>query len=634
MPDSFKLNIDTTSWRGKRTFTLLGVDLDPVTAFIDVWSAWRRDPERCDRLHFVAQTSLESLGSPDALAVPADASGLISELISELSSHLADAWPMHVAGVHRLEFDAGRVVLTLAIGAIEPMLSKLWLRADAFYLRIDEHDAAVPWLCKALARLAGEHATVRATRHPLLRRSLENAGFVCDEPPAHDVYNGPLNNISPSSIDTLSARFAPRWRVRRHEPPVPERAAIERNPAAREAIVVGGGLAGCAITERLAARGWRVTLIERHDGVAQDASGNPAGVFHPIVWRDDSVAARLTRAGFLHALRRWSALERSGHDLGRSTEGLLQIADTPEDASALAHAIARFGYPDDYVMAVDQAEASRIAGTAVSRGGWFFPHGGAISPAALCAAQCAAAGDRLTRRFNTEVARLQSDGETWIAFDTHGLEIARAPVVVIANAGDAQRLAHLHGDPTRGVRGQLTLLGASPLDGLRVPVVGEGYAVPFGAHHVAHRTLIGATYDIDDADRQMRPDGHIENLERVMRMLPALGAREPSIVFDGRVAFRSVTSDRMPMIGALVDEPAARADAAKLSGAWPLDLPRAPGLYGAFAFGSRGLVWSALGAELIAAQIEGEPWPIERDLAEAIDPGRFLLRALRHGEFG
>ena len=89
----------------------------------------------------------------------------------------------------------------------------------------------------------------------------------------------------------------------------------------------------------------------------------------------------------------------------------------------------------------------------------------------------------------------------------------------------------------------------------------------------------------------------------------------------------------MPMIGQLADEAAARADANRLSGAWPLDLPRATGLYGAFAFGSRGLVWSALGAELIASQIEGEPWPIERELAEALDPARFLLRALRHGEF-
>ena len=61
------------------------------------------------------------------------------------------------------------------------------------------------------------------------------------------------------------------------------------------------------------------------------------------------------------------------------------------------------------------------------------------------------------------------------------------------------------------------------------------------------------------------------------------------------------------------------------------DLPHTDGLYGAFAYGSRGLVWAALGAELIASQLEGEPWPLERDLAEDIDPARFLLRALRQG---
>ena len=119
-----------------------------------------------------------------------------------------------------------------------------------------------------------------------------------------------------------------------------------------------------------------------------------------------------------------------------------------------------------------------------------------------------------------------------------------------------------------------------------------------------------------------------------MNPLPALGGFKPKPEsMRGRVAFRSVTSDRLPMIGSIADETIARANAAALSGAWPLDLPRAEGLYGAFAFGSRGLIWATLAAELIASQIEGEPWPIERDLAEALDPARFLLRALRHGEF-
>lgn len=102
----------------------------------------------------------------------------------------------------------------------------------------------------------------------------------------------------------------------------------------------------------------------------------------------------------------------------------------------------------------------------------------------------------------------------------------------------------------------------------------------------------------------------------------------------GRVGFRCVASDRLPLVGALPDEAATAERRHALRGAHARDLPHAPGLYGAFAFGSRGLVWASLAAELIACQLEGEPWPIERDLAETIDPSRFLLRALRHGKLG
>ncbi|MFM0734878.1 bifunctional tRNA (5-methylaminomethyl-2-thiouridine)(34)-methyltransferase MnmD/FAD-dependent 5-carboxymethylaminomethyl-2-thiouridine(34) oxidoreductase MnmC [Paraburkholderia sediminicola] len=602
-------------WQGRRVFTVLETGFGMGINFLMTWSAWRDDPARCERLHFVS-TEKHPFTQADLQNVYA--ATISDPAIAALAQTLASAWPMLVPGTHRLEFEDGRIVLTLVFGDAGETLPNLRLRADAFYLDgfapAKNPEIWTPAIFKALARMAGEGATFSTyTSAGDIKRALTQCGFEYRKVDGFGWKRA-----------MLVGHFAPRWRVRRYEPPAP----LEVDE--RHAIVIGAGLAGCAVIERLAARGWRVTSLERHAAVAQDASGNPAGVFHPMISRDDSVASRVTRAGFLYTLRRWAALERRGHRVLRSGPGLLQIAADDEEARSMSQAIAAFGYPSEYVTPVSLSEAQKLAGIPLARSGWLFPHGGWIDPASLCAAQCAAAGDLLERRFGVDVARLERSGNQWTVFDAEGQAVARAPVVIVASAHDAARIAGLRHAPTRSIRGQLTLLPPGAVPSLGMPVIGEGYAVPL-ADGV---TLTGATYELDDPDTSLRPDGHLENLERVAQMLPAFdGIVDPSqaAALAGRVAFRCVTSDRMPMIGNVADEAASTRDAERLRGAWPLDLPRVDGLYSAFAYGSRGLVWAALGAELIASQIEGEPWPIERELAEDIDPARFLLRALRQG---
>ncbi|MEC5407363.1 bifunctional tRNA (5-methylaminomethyl-2-thiouridine)(34)-methyltransferase MnmD/FAD-dependent 5-carboxymethylaminomethyl-2-thiouridine(34) oxidoreductase MnmC [Paraburkholderia sp. MPAMCS5] len=605
-------------WQGRRIFTVLETGFGMGINFLMTWAAWRADPARCERLHFVSTEK-----HPFTLADlrRAYAASLVDPAIAALGEALASEWPMLVPGTHRLEFDEGRVVLTLVFGDALQSLPALRLRADAFYLDgfapAKNPELWTPAIFKSLARLAGEGATFATySSAGEIKRALTQCGFEYRKVEGFGWKRA-----------MLVGHFAPRWRVRRHEPPAPlgPFAAHERH-----AVVIGAGLAGCAVIERLAARGWRITSLERHASVAQEASGNPAGVFHPMISRDDSVASRVTRAGFLYALRRWAALERQGHAPLRGRPGLLQIAEHDDEARAMREAIAALGYPPEFVTPVSADDARQLAGTPLARGGWLFPHGGWIDPSTLCAAQCAAAGDKLDRRFGVQVARIERSGDQWRVFDTAGDEVARAPVVIVASAHDAARIAGLLHTPTRSIRGQLTLLPPGAAPSLDVPVIGEGYAIrlPDGV------TLTGATYELDDTGTALRRAGHLENLERVAQMLPGFAQVashvDPS-TFAGRVAFRCVTSDRLPMIGNLADEALATREAQRLRGAWPLDLPRVEGLYGAFAYGSRGLVWAALGAELIASQIEGEPWPLERDLAEDIDPARFLLRALRQG---
>ena len=636
-------------WQHRDRFAILQTGFGAGLDFLATWAAWQNDPLRCERLHFVV---LEP--SPPHTTALQQTLGAVAldPLLRELALHLCAQWPTLLLGTQRLEFAAGRVVLTLVFGELLSTLPTLAMRADAFYLDAaldsnsyppvdplisnplaDARTVQGPFLLRGLTRLAAQNATlVATTMHAGLRKRLREYGFEITS--AHDNDNGNSNGKGDgggggggnSDDGRIVASFAPRFRVRRHEPPAP---FSEISPdATRDAIVIGGGLAGCALVERLASRGWQVILIERQAAAAQDASGNPAGVFHPIVTSDDSFAARLSRAGFLYALRRWSDLRDRGASFSWHPEGLFVAAQNEEEFAAMRATLERLALPDSYVKLVSREQAALQIGVTPAFGGWLFACGGWLDPAALCKAQLDAAGARLKRHFGRVAQRLEQRGERWHVIDPHGASIADASVVVVASAVDAQRLLGSRHLPLSAIRGQITVLPLS-CDAAHLapemPLIGDGYLVRLNSGSL----MTGASYDLDDIDPELRWNSQRENLDRLAQLVPASRSHFNSATLAGRVGLRCVTSDRMPVIGPVADEAAALALASTLNGAHLADIPRIRGLYAATAYGSRGLTWAALGAELIASQLDGEPWPIDRKLADGVDPARFLLRVLR-----
>ena len=86
----------------------------------------------------------------------------------------------------------------------------------------------------------------------------------------------------------------------------------------------------------------------------------------------------------------------------------------------------------------------------------------------------------------------------------------------------------------------------------------------------------------------------------------------------------------MPIAGALPLArlpPGQRMDQARL-------LPRQEGLFVLTALGARGLTLAPLLGRLVAAQALGLPWPLEQDLADAVDPARWLVREARAASGG
>ena len=534
-------------WAGRARFVIFETGFGLGLNFLVTLQAWRRDPARCRRLHFV---SIEK--HPFHVADLRTAHLAYPEVRDE-AAELHARWPVLVPGMHRLEF--GDVVLTVVFGDVRA-LRDLRLSADAFYLDgfapAKNPDMWTPQVMRSLSRLAAPGATAATWSVASgVRAALEECGFASEKRAGYG-----------EKREMLVAR---NLRTDNAHPSI-----------TRHAAVIGAGLAGAAVCERLCARGWDVELYERHAGPAQEASGNHAGAFHPIVTPDDSIFARLARAAFLYSL---SQFKRYGARWDPC--GVLQLArDAKEEASQRA-SIAALALPPQYAQYVTREEASTHAGVPLQAAGLWFPQAGWIKPESLVRAQLDACGGRLTTRYGAELSSLPD-----------------APVVILANSADAPKLHPVPHLRLRRVRGQLTYLA---MEGPRVVVLRGGMVLP----PVEGTCVIGASYDIDDDAAGPRAESDAGNLERLQKILGAEVniPREPQ---GSRVAFRSVTPDRLPVAGRLAD-----------------------GVFGAFAYGSRGLIWSALAAELIASQLEGEPLPLEGKLADALDPARFARRAAR-----
>lgn len=588
-------------WQGRDRFVILETGFGLGNNFLATWQAWRDDPQRSARLVFVS-IEAHPLTRDDLARAHA------ATPVPELAAALQRAWPPLTPNLHLLTFDDDRVHLMLALGDVQAWLPELVARVDAYDL-----DGYAParnprmWdqrVCKALGRLAAPQATLATwSAASALRAHLRTAGF--------EVKRGAGAG---GKRDITLGRYAP-VHVPRRAAARPDGAAS--SSAARHAVVVGAGLAGCATAWALAEQGWHCTLLDRQAHIAAEASGNPGGLFHGVVHAQDGVHARFNRAASLMAAQAVRvAIEH--HGVAGAVDGLLRL----DDEEAQARRRDALPWPADYVMPLTASEASARAGIVLARPAWFYPQGGWVDPAGLARAYLERAGARVETRLDVDVRTLRRGNDRWHVLDARGATVAEAPVVVLANGAMTLPLLGRPDWPMETLRGQLSLMPATrlPTPMPRLPIAGAGYLLPPLPDGSA---LFGATSHAEDNAATLREEDHRANLAQLERLLgQAVDADVATL--SGRVAWRFSASDRLPVIGAVPDEAAtgSRLDQ-------PRFVPRVPGLYVHTALGSRGITWSTLGARVIAALIADAPVPLEASLIDAVDPARFVSRRAR-----
>ena len=594
-----------------RTFTIGETGFGTGLNFLVTLAAWRHHAPATAWLHYL---------SVEKHPLDVTTLALVHSRWPELARDaqmLRDVYPPRVTGLHQRQLPGGRVTLTLLFGEAEAMLAATTARVDAWYLDgfAPARNPAMwtPALFDQVARLTRPGGTLATyTAAGAVRRGLEAAGFVIHKRAGHGGKRNMLTGRLATTPTSPLPDSTPPW----------FRPACSTVPEQREAVVIGGGIAGASVAHVLAERGWRVTLVEKQDQVAAAASGNPSGVVLPRLSADMDRQSRFYLSAFLHSTAWLNRLAARCPDLSWQPGGVLQLLD--EDRKAQ---LGQLDLPAMILEPVDQAAASERAGIPVSSGGVIFPLGGWLSPPRLCQALLADQAGRITVHTGREIVRLERDGPLWEMEDSRG-EMISAPVVVLATGQAVTRFEPALEWELDAVRGQLTCLQSSPGTNLKLPVCYDGYVIPaFEGQH-----CVGATYQRNDPTLEPRAEDDRSNLTALAQAVPAFAGATPN---GGRVAFRTSSPDHLPVIGAVPDSGFYRRAYADLRHGRPVHRYEAaryrPGLFVSTAHGSRGLVTAPFAAALITACIEAEPLPLETELLDVVHPARFLIRKLKRG---
>ncbi|MDH5258794.1 MAG: bifunctional tRNA (5-methylaminomethyl-2-thiouridine)(34)-methyltransferase MnmD/FAD-dependent 5-carboxymethylaminomethyl-2-thiouridine(34) oxidoreductase MnmC, partial [Gammaproteobacteria bacterium] len=536
---------------------------------------------------------------------------------SSLSDILLSQYPGNTPGYHQIQFPEVNITLILMIGDITLMLDNMLAKMDAWYL-----DGFAPsknpdmWsaeICKKISSLSHIGTTFSTfTAAGFVRRNLQTAGFNVKKTSG---FGKKREMLSGEVISPEKNQIIPPWYKLRKN-------TFSASRKKLTVVIIGGGVAGLSCAMALAKKDIKTVLIESSDKLGSGASGNPAGIVMPRINADLDSVSRFYINCFETAVHSYNLLKNEFSELQWSQNSVLQF-ESPERLEK----ISRLSLPDSLLSIVDKNTASFLAGVKLEKDAIYFPQAGVINPSQLCETMALKAGNYLQVIFNKTVDRLEKDDSSWVVIGEDNNEIHRAENVIIANAFDAARLLNTTSLTVRSERGQLSYLPTSDKSkSLKAGLCGDAYIIP--PQNSVH--VIGATYG--DTTPVIKPDDHIKNWQGANSLLVD-SLTDAGSISTGRVSFRAVTQDHLPVVGPAVDEAFYNLNYAELHHGKPqknyADGMYTDGLYITSGHGSRGLVSCIGAANYLASLINGDPILEAAETVALTHPARFMIRSFR-----
>jgi len=369
-----------------------------------------------------------------------------------------------------------------------------------------------------------------------------------------------------------------------------------------DVIVIGGGIIGLSVADRLRREGLSVTLLERNR-CGQEASWAAAGILRPSAPNRRGMVQQLQRASLdLYPAYCADLHERTGIDPQYSRDGSLELIyderrHEPAVADARAAAIMPDGSPEWEVIAPEAVRGLEPCANRECRAGLLCRVSAQVrNPRLLQAlvAACTAGGVRIEEQ--TPVRALLIEGQRVAGVSTGRGNFTTGHVVLCAGAWSSSIDPRLDGlVSTHPVRGQILLLDARGCAGVRFTRVlyrKSAYLVPRRDGLV----LLGATEEHEAGFNSRNTPGGVAGLIQAgLSLVPGLAAAHIASMWAG---LRPGTPDRRPYLG---------------------PVPGFDGLIAATGHFRTGLAWAPITAEIVADLIvHGRT---ERDLSRCL-PGR------------
>jgi tRNA 5-methylaminomethyl-2-thiouridine biosynthesis bifunctional protein len=567
------------SWEGRTEFTVAETGFGTGLNFLALWQLWRAlRPTPAAQLTFVSFEAYPLRREDAARALAAWPE------LGDLSDALTARWPDPVRGVRSIAFPEDGVSLILHLGDIRETLPQSAFKADAWFLdgfspaKNDDmwHAGLYPYLA---ARSAPGARLGTFTVAGAVRRGLSDAGFDVSKAEGHgrkrERLEARLVQAPVEAADTFGLR-APST--------APVRVAI-----------LGAGIAGAALARALKGRGIETEIFDPAPRPASGASGNPLALLMPRLDAGDTAEAGLLLDAYLAAREVY-------RDMPEAEE--TDVLQSPRNEAERARFEKLLADPP---LPLENLEAVRGGGLLHKRALILRPP--QLVARLLEGVTCHFGGEPVV-----DLAQRSVNGWTFEA-------------IILANGMAAAALA-----PSLPLEARL-----GQVDFLETPVNAPPSASASGSYALAlgPQRLWGATFAPSGPD--YAPDGtaeaRAENLEGLERLSPywVRAAHQPGV--QSRASLRATTPDRLPLIGAVPDYPAAFELFApmKKGRAVDADAPLLPGVYVASGYGARGFTWAPWAADILAAQLAGSPMPASLPALRAVSPLRFVFRALKRG---